>query len=222
MSRMTLYDFIVALESQVRYIDDAAEIALEAASKTTHSFYVSRIFEHGLNNKLSPLGTYSSRETNFFRWNFLPKNYNKFKPTGYFFEKGRTLAYMTLKGYKQLKAIQGLKNDRVNLTYTGELKRNFIQMPKTSRGYKGNKRRAVVIDNSTISNPSWDTPKIPKGKTNTNKVIKLMKQYKSAFIEHSLQEQHMFIGHFNRRFIQLNFQKTKWELENTDYFNYLR
>jgi hypothetical protein len=216
MSRMTLYDFIVALESQVRYIDDAAQIALEAASNTTHSFYVSRIFERGLDNELNPIGTYSTRKTNFFRWNFLPKNYNKFKPSGYFSEKGRTLAYMTLNGYKQLKAIQGLRSDTVNFTYTGALKRNFSQMPKKANAYKGNKRRAVVIDNSTISNPSWDTPKIPKGKTNTNKVIKLTQQYRSMFIKHSSQEKHMFASHFNRRFIQLNFQKTKWELTTSD------
>lgn len=216
MRNMTLHDFILALEYQARGIDKAAESALEAASKTTHSFYVSRIFDHGLDNNLNPIGTYSTKKTNFFRWNFLPKNYSKFKPTGFFSEKGRRIPYMTLNGYKQLKAIQGLRNDTVNLTYTGELKKNFSRIPQKANAYKGSKRRTVIIDNTTISNPSWDIPKIPKGKTNVNKVIKLTQQYRSMFVKHSLEEKNMFTGHFNRLFMRLNFRATQWQLTTSD------
>jgi hypothetical protein len=216
MRTMTLYDFIVSLENQVRNLDNAADIALDGASKVTHSFYVSRIFDYGLDDKLQPIGSYNTKKTSFFRWNFLPKNYNKFKPSGYFFENNRRIAYMTLNGYKELKAIQGLRNDTVNLTYTGELKRNFSKQPQRANSYKNNKRRAVVIDNTTISNPSWDTPKVPRGKTNTNKVIKLTRQYGSLFVKHSINEKNMFFGHFNRLLIRLNFQSTPWQLTSSD------
>jgi len=216
MRKMTLYEFVEVLTRQLKGIDSAADSALNVASKVTHSFYSSRIFDYGLDMNSQPIGSYSTKKTNFFRWNFLPKNYSKFKPSGYFFENRRKIAYMTLDGYKKLKEIQGLRGDTVNLTYTGELKRDFSRPPVRVSASRSSKKMVVNINNTSASSPGWDVPKIPRARTNVSKLIKLTGRYGPAFIKHSFYEKNMFFGHFNRTFIKFNFEHTPWQLTTAD------
>jgi hypothetical protein len=92
-----------------------------------------RIFETGLNSKAQKLGAYSTKPMYVTQKQFA--NTPAFRATGKVntegtFKNKRARRSMYLpQGYKQLRQVQGMPADKVNLTYSGSLRKSFNQKP---------------------------------------------------------------------------------------------
>ncbi len=95
-----------------------------------------RIFEDGASGNGQKLGTYSTKPMYATKKQFAKTS--AFKPQGKTGGKGtfknkRTRQSMYLaQGYKQLKQVQGLQSNFVNLEYTGALRKAFKAKPQTN------------------------------------------------------------------------------------------
>lgn len=92
-----------------------------------------RIFETGLNSKAQKLGAYSTKPMYVTQKQMV--NTPAFRAAGKvntesMFKNKRARRSMYLpQGYKQLRQVQGLPADKVNLTYSGSLRKSFNQKP---------------------------------------------------------------------------------------------
>ncbi|WP_312208277.1 hypothetical protein [Empedobacter sp.] len=125
---MEIQDYI----NRIQYLKDSLPEQLnenvypEIAESITTS-YRNRIFTKGLDSNENEIGEYSTKTINVTEQQFIKKS--AFVPTS---KKGKS---MTLKnGYKELKQVQGLKSDSVNLLYSGELK-NSIKYKNLKNGF---------------------------------------------------------------------------------------
>jgi len=208
---MKLDAYIKTLQTQKRLLVDRVNPINAETAAQTQKEYANRIFEKGLKSDETKLGRYISRPTRFYRWNFLPMYYNRFKATGFRGVKGgKPIPYMTLLGYKQLKDIQGLRSSFVDLTYTGLLKKNISQTPvKMSAGRVSESRYGVTVNNSIRTLPGWPKkrPFIRSPKTNAEKVRIRTEQY-GEFITHTRRETITHIRRFDRLLTRAVFSAT--------------
>ncbi len=89
----------------------------EIAETTTKSLK-NRIFTKGLDSDESKIGDYSEKPMNATKEQFVKKA--AFTSTS---KSGKTMKLKS--GYKELKQVQGLKNESVNLVYSGDLRKSI-------------------------------------------------------------------------------------------------
>lgn len=135
---MTPEQFIAQLKRQKSTLQAAAEQSLEEAAKATHMKVSSRIFIQGKAADESKIGNYSTKPLVVSKNSFVNKSAfkqsqrpNKGGGTRPMFikfpnAKKATPVMVLPGGYKQLKQIQGLKSQYVDLVYTGRTQRAFI------------------------------------------------------------------------------------------------
>lgn len=121
----------------------ANEIYPEVIEATLNSFK-RRVFTNGLDSEKQIIGTYSETPTNASKKAFVKKSAFSSNTKG-----GKSMKLSN--GYKELKQIQGLKSDKVNLVYTGDL-RESVQSQKKGTGYSigftdiNNSRKAKQLE----------------------------------------------------------------------------
>jgi hypothetical protein len=207
---MKIQEFILVLKRQKQLLDSMTGTILLESAQPTHKQYNERIFDRGQKSTGSKLGSYNSRETTFYRWNFIPSKASAFKPTNFVTKKGKTIAQMTLaKGYKELKGIQGLRNSFVNLEYTGFLRKDMSRQLAAMNKTAGSFRVGITINDSTRVSPGWmwSKPSRPMPKTNAQKVRLLTEKY-GVFLNHTSREQMYFARRFDRIFRRSIFSST--------------
>lgn len=95
--------------------------------ETTVNSLKKRIFTNGLDSKGSDIGTYSEEPISASKKAFIKKS--SFSATS---KSGKTMKLKS--GYKELKQVQGLKSEKVNLVYSGDLKES-VTAQKKGTGY---------------------------------------------------------------------------------------
>lgn len=208
---MKLNTYIKILQTQSRLLVDRVNPINAETAAQTQKEYANRIFEKGMKSDDSQLGSYNTRKTRYYRHNFLPMNYNKFKPTAFSKVRGGGVKpYMILNGYKQLKDIQGLKSSYVNLTYTGRLKANFSQTPiRLSSARITESSYGVQVNASIRTSPGWNpgNAAFNRPRTNAEKVRVLSDKY-GDFMTHTIREKISHIRRFDRSLTRAVFSAT--------------
>lgn len=103
-------------------------VPLKVAAQTVHALRINRIFHVGLNASAGKIGTYNST-------NELWASDDQLRRAGTHRGKtGKPIKTSYYKSYKELKAQQGFRNDRVNLRMTNDLQSEFanINISKSS------------------------------------------------------------------------------------------
>ena len=208
---MKLDAYIKTLQAQKRLLVDRVNPINAETAAQTQKEYANRIFDKGLKSDESQLGSYNTRKTRYYRHNFLPSNYSRFKPTAFAKVRGAGVKpFMILNGYKQLKDIQGLKSSYVNLTYTGRLKSNMSQTPvRLSAARVTESRYGVQVNASAKTSPGWDAGRAAfnKPRTNAEKVRLLSTKY-GDFMTHTRRETITHIRRFDRLLTRAVFSAT--------------
>jgi hypothetical protein len=135
---MTPEQFIAQLKRQKSTLQAAAEQSLEEAAKATHFRVATRIFSEGKAADEGKIGNYSTKPLvvskkafvtkSAFRQSQRPNKGGGTRPMFIKFPNAKkaTPVMVLPGGYRQLKQIQGLKSQYVDLVYTGRTQRAFI------------------------------------------------------------------------------------------------
>ena len=144
------------------------------AATATHDMMVRRIFDEGVKGDETPIGTYSTKEMYASKKQFVKGG--AFAPQGKFSKKpfangaARKTMFLAL-GYKQLRDIQGRQTNKVDLTYSGDLRRDVAT-------------KLVVDGNFVLSKVSRDI--------NQKKIAGLSAKYGNTLFKHTQEEIEFF------------------------------
>lgn len=114
---MSLSEHILGLNRLQQFIDsgDLVEIALLPAAIELQETIKERVVEEGKNSQNTSIGKYSTRPLVVEKEQFI-------KPSAF---KGKGKTMFLPFGYKELRDIQGLRTDIVNLKYSGQLVKDY-------------------------------------------------------------------------------------------------
>lgn len=145
--------------------------------ETTLNSFKKRIFTNGLDTNGAAIGSYSEKPISVSKKAFVKKS--SFTPSS---KSGKTMSLKN--GYKELKQVQGLKSDKVNLVYTGDLKESVVSQKKGT-GYaigfsdKNNSEKAGQLEsnyNKTIFRFS-ENEKLKMNQMLATAIRKIHKEY---------------------------------------------
>jgi len=170
---MNLNDYLKKIENYKRELPEklSNEIYPKAIEKATRSLKL-RIFTRGLDANGNEIGNYSTKEIIVSKNVFV-------KPSAFKPQRNKK-AMKLVNGYKELKQIQNLKSEKVNLVYSGKLK-NSLQSNKNIIGFTDSKESEIARNNEnrygkTIFGLS-DDEKLKLSRNISSEMRKLQKKY---------------------------------------------
>ena len=174
---MTPEEFQKKIAAKISSLDIVKVVTFPIATKMLQ-LYTNRIFDDGVNGNDAQIGKYSTREMYASKSAF--KNTGGFKGVGKRpKKKGKVNKSMYLPGgYRQLKTIQGMESNFVNLTYRGDLRRGLKLFT------------------------SGDTVTIKVQGINEKKVSGLKDKYGAATFNHTKEEKEFFKKEVKRKLIE--------------------
>jgi len=120
MATLTPEQFQKKIDNKIRSLKVVEIVTFPVATKMLQLF-TNRLFDSGVDGSGSQIGSYSSKEMYASKSAF--RNAGSFNGVG---KTGKKRKSMYLPGgYRQLKSIQGLESNFVNLTYRGDLRRGL-------------------------------------------------------------------------------------------------
>ena len=146
--------------------------------ETTLNRFKTRIFIKGLDSNGNEIGSYSEKPISVPKKAFVKKS--SFAPSS---KSGKTMGLKN--GYKELKEVQGLKSEKVNLVYTGDLKES-VTAQKKGTGYavgfsdKNNSKKANQLEQK-YSKDIFQFSEDEKLKMTQNLATELRKIHKAFF-----------------------------------------
>lgn len=121
MAQLTEAQFVDSIRKKAKLLAKD-NLPLKIAAQTIHSLRINRIFHVGLNATAGKIGTYNST-------NELWASDDQLRRAGTHRGKtGKPIKTSYYKSYKELKAQQGFRNDRVNLRMTNNLQSEFANI----------------------------------------------------------------------------------------------
>jgi len=145
MAELTEKQFAQRIQEKAKLLAKD-NLPLKIAAQTIHTLRVNRIFHAGLNASAGKIGTYNST-------NELWASDESLRRAGTHRGKtGKAIKTSYYNSYKQLKAQQGFRNDRVNLRMTNDLQSEFANIniskgndsaPKSSAPIKVNPNKYI-------------------------------------------------------------------------------
>ena len=145
MAELSEKEFVRRIKNKAKLLAKD-NVPLKVAAQIVHSLRINRIFHAGLNANAGKIGTYNSTKE-------LWASDKQLRRAGTHRGKtGKAIKTSYYKSYKELKAQQGFRNDRVNLRMTNDLQSEFANInisksndspPKGSMPIKINPNRYI-------------------------------------------------------------------------------
>ena len=137
MAELTAEQFTRRLKEKAKLLSKE-NLPLKIAAQTIHTLRVNRIFHVGLNSSAGKIGTYNST-------NELYASDDQLRRAGTHRGKtGKSIKTSYYKSYKELKAQQGFRNDRVNLRMTNDLQSEFANINISKGNDSAHKNSAPI------------------------------------------------------------------------------